>query len=93
NSVIYNLTAVNATVSLINSQVFHYTLTNSTLLNNTALTPVQILTTSVGHHGVVIPSTVTKNVTSTSAQNGTVIVALVILTFGLILAVYVWRRK
>ncbi|BBL46716.1 S53 family peptidase [Metallosphaera sedula] len=93
NSVIYNLTAVNATVSLINSQVFHYTLTNSTLLNNTAITPVQILTTSVGHHGVVIPSTVTKNVTSTSAQNGTVIVALVILAFGLILAVYVWRRK
>jgi len=90
NSVVYNLTVINATVSLVNTQVFHYSIVNGSILNNTAITPSQILTTSneVQH---------TPSPTSQVQSNqSNVYVSIAILIVGLMVALYIWvseRRK
>ncbi|MEM0063596.1 MAG: protease pro-enzyme activation domain-containing protein [Metallosphaera sp.] len=95
NSVIYNLTAINSTVSLINTQVFHYRLVNSSLLNNTAITPVQILTTNSGHISLPKASGVNSSHTNQNSvsPNENPAIALIILIFGLLVAVLILKRK
>ncbi|QKR00464.1 S8 family serine peptidase [Metallosphaera tengchongensis] len=88
NSVIYNLTAINSTVSLLNTQVFHYSLQNSTLLNNTAITPVQILTSS--NH--ISPQGVFTRPAVEAKSSANPIISISVVIVGVLVLIYVWIR-